>query len=162
LSADRDPDPGVLLVDWRSKAEAKLYRHPAWPEIKANLQPAYEKARAALEDLERARQTAWERLQEGEDGIVDSEIAVPEAKTNGTPPATLFSTDDDFVTASLRLIADKALENTDDCQKNGDKGRRRRQPIPALATGSSNASSSTGTLISRSPRSTNRALRPQK
>lgn len=105
----------TIAVDkWRAKAQKKLDRHPAWPEIKADMEPAYQKVTTALRDLERAKQSALERLQGDKHGITSEVIAAPKAKTTGKPPATLFSTDDDFVTATRKLIADKGLVDDDD------------------------------------------------
>jgi hypothetical protein len=61
--------------------------------------------------LRRAQRQALAALQMGEAGIGSVEIAVPEVQIEVKPPAPLFTADDDFVAATRKLIASKALED---------------------------------------------------
>ena len=78
------------------------------------IRAAYQEVEAAVEALEQAQAEALSRLQEGDDGIKDVPVAVPEVMIDATPPAPLFTTDDDFVTATRKLVAHKALAPDED------------------------------------------------
>jgi len=54
------------------------------------------------------------RLQQGEAGIGSIVIRAPEVQIGATAPPPLFTTADDFVTFTLKLIANKALEDDDE------------------------------------------------
>jgi hypothetical protein len=79
------------------------------PEILEAIRAAYQDVEAAVEALGIAQYDAVARLQEGADRIGRVEIAVPEIKIDATPPAPLFTSEDDYMTATRKLIADKAL-----------------------------------------------------
>ena len=95
-------------------AHRKLAAHPAMPALSETIRTAHQGVEAALEVLEDAQCAALSQLQEGDDGIKDVPVAVPEVTIDATPPAPLFTTADDFVTATRKLIADKALAPDED------------------------------------------------
>jgi hypothetical protein len=47
------------------------------------------------------------------EGIADTTIPAPEAQIKGTAAAPVFTTADDFATASLKLIAEKKYEGAE-------------------------------------------------
>ena len=78
------------------------------------IRTAHQGVEAALEALEDAQSAALSRCRRATHGIKDVPVAVPEVTIDATPPAPLFMTDDDFVTATRKLIADKALAPDED------------------------------------------------
>ena len=111
---------------WQAEARAKLARHAARPEVETSIRNAYAEVETAVAALEEAQADALARLQDGDDGIGKVEIAVPEVKIDVTAPAPLFTTDDDFVTATQKLVAHKALAPDED----DDQVNEGRPPSP--------------------------------
>jgi hypothetical protein len=103
----------AALEEWQSPAQQKLDAHPAWPEIRESVEKAQAAVEAAAAALHQAQQEAMARLEEGEAGISQTEIPLPEIQIEATAPAPLFTTDDDFITATRKLIASKALDDGD-------------------------------------------------
>ena len=81
-------------------AAARLAAHPQYPD-------AQEVIRDALADLEEAAIEAFEEIEM-------PEIEAPEPRLDGEQPAPLYDSKDDFVTATERLKAHKALYEDDD------------------------------------------------
>lgn len=109
------------LSKWQSEARKKLHAHPAWPEIKASVETAQANLEAAAAALHQLQQEAKARLEEGEGGISEIEIPLPEVQIETPAPAPLFTTDDDFITATRKLIASKALA-PEEVDNTGDDG----------------------------------------
>jgi hypothetical protein len=85
---------------WVEQANEWLSEHPRYLEAQAELADAHERARHALGFLDDAQRRARAALEEIEP---PAGIYVPEAELPGNPPVPLFTTDDDFVTATSRL-----------------------------------------------------------
>jgi hypothetical protein len=107
--------------EWWDEAQKKFDAHPERPEIEASIRTARADVEAAAEALkttaealEKVQADAVTRLQQGEAGIGSTVIRAPEVQIEAKPPPPLFSTDDDFVTATLKLIANKALDDGDE------------------------------------------------
>jgi DNA topoisomerase VI subunit B len=103
------------FLEWRIEAEKRLANHPARAAAEANIKQAAADVKAAVAELVRVQDEAVTKLQEGDDGIPEAEIPTPEAvPIEAEAPAPLFRTDDDFVTATLRLIASKAMDDVEE------------------------------------------------
>ncbi len=106
--ADRVRDAQVA---WWRAANAKLFGHPDYASANADLETALDRVRKAAEAVDRAQQQLKEKL---------SDIKVPPAPNVVEPeiaaeaPPPLFATSDDFITATIKLRAEKALDEGDE------------------------------------------------
>jgi DNA topoisomerase VI subunit B len=98
---------------WRKEAEAKLLDHPAYAEAERQITAAHAEVKAAVEALEQVQADTYDELKD-QLGIEDTEIPMPETRIKAAAPVPLFTTDDDFVTATRKLIAEKKYEFEDD------------------------------------------------
>jgi hypothetical protein len=105
--------------NWLREAEAKIDGHPAQAAMRKKLKTAHIKIRKAVGELHRIRDDGYAELKE-QLGIEDSEIPAPEAQITVSPPTPLFTTEDDFVTASRKLITEKKYEFEEDEEDNSD------------------------------------------
>jgi hypothetical protein len=97
----------------REKAERRLATNPARAGVEQSIKMAHEIVKAANGSLRRAIYDGLAKLREGEIGIEPVEIPLPELKIDAAAPPPLFTTDDDFVTATRKLITSKALDDAD-------------------------------------------------
>jgi hypothetical protein len=130
---------------YRTNADRLLREHPGYEELRLaieetdramseasndvekDLSAAVDEVLARMRpDLDRVREHQAQMLEElrarydpiqAELAEIDlPEISVPEPEIDkGSQPKPLFTTDDDFVAGTRKLIADKALEDDDDC-----------------------------------------------
>jgi hypothetical protein len=93
-------------IDWQREATARLESHPAYESAQAAIGAALATLQAAAEAFNQTQEDARNALLE----IEPPPIHPPGPQTQiESAPASLFTTDDDFVTASRRLIDHKAL-----------------------------------------------------
>ena len=79
--------------------------------MQPELQRAHEQVALAFQEF----QTRHEQIRRELDEIELPAIELPEPEIDkGSQPVPLFTTDDDFVTATRKLVADKALDDTPD------------------------------------------------
>jgi hypothetical protein len=104
---------------WREEAEAKLLDHPAYAEAERQITAAHAEVKAAVEALEQVQLDTYQTLKD-QLGIPDTEIPMPEPEIEARAPVPLFITDDDFVTATRKLIAEKKYEFEDEKEAEDD------------------------------------------
>jgi DNA topoisomerase VI subunit B len=97
-----------VMEQWRKGAQAKLDRHPEWPNIRASIEEAHQAVIQAVGELNSVQQYAVELVTEGEDGTGDIEIAIPDVIVGDAQPDVLASSEDDFVTLIRKLQDGKA------------------------------------------------------
>ena len=84
--------------------------HPDYQQAHAEIRTALAEVQTAVDNLNAAQERAREALHE----VEPPAIVIPEAViAYEEQPAPLFTTDDDFATASRRLIAHKRLNRQD-------------------------------------------------
>ena len=98
---------------WLRDAEARIKDHPAHAAAKKKIAAAYAKFEKARVNALRTRDAEYARIKD-QVGIDDTDIPAPEAKITARAPTPLFTTDDDFVTASRKLISEKRYEFEDE------------------------------------------------
>ena len=91
---------------WEDEAQERLREHPAYAEEYDLIATAHEELTTAADELRSAQDRARSLLDEVEPPPVE----LPEPEIDVEAPAPLFTTRDDYVTATLRLKAHKALE----------------------------------------------------
>jgi len=91
---------------WQDDAADILAAHPAYNRVSTEIEKARTRALAAVAKLHEAQQRALDLLSD----LDPPPIELPEAAIITDAPEPLFSTDDDFATASRKLIARKALD----------------------------------------------------
>jgi DNA topoisomerase VI subunit B len=96
--------------EWRIEAEKRLADHPALAAAEQKIRAAYANVRRTIAALYRAQRAALARLS----GIGSVVIPAPEVQITAAAPAPLFTTKDDFVTATRKLIVSRALEDSED------------------------------------------------
>ncbi|HXP04274.1 MAG TPA: hypothetical protein VN808_09145, partial [Stellaceae bacterium] len=94
----------------QAEATKKLDEHPARAAHEKRIRAAHAKAQKAINALRRAQVRAVETLRERDAGVGATEIPAPEVQIEVKPPKPFFTTDDDFVTATTKLIADKKYD----------------------------------------------------
>jgi hypothetical protein len=104
----------AALDEWRTEAGKRLAEHPARAAGEKRIRTAYTAVQKAMSRLKRAQGQAVAALQKGKAGIGSIEVPAPAVDIKTKPPTPLFTTDDNFVTATRRLIASKALELDED------------------------------------------------
>jgi hypothetical protein len=92
--------------EWRVKAAARLEAHPLYAECRAEVETALAAVTVAVAALKVAQDRAMEVLSE----VEPPDIELPDPVIDEDPPDPLFTTDDDFATATRKLIARKALD----------------------------------------------------
>jgi hypothetical protein len=102
----------LALREWEEEAANRLQSHPAYAAaaqtIRANLEgieTAIGQLESATQDLEAAQSDTAAALAD----IERPEVVLPEPRLAGAPPQPLFSTKEDYVSATRRLIDHKAL-----------------------------------------------------
>jgi hypothetical protein len=89
------------------EAQRRLMAHPAYAAARDEIEAALDEANDAVGALHEAQERAAEALL-----AVDlPDFAVPITEPGGLPPEPLFSTDEAFAVATLRLITYRALES---------------------------------------------------
>jgi hypothetical protein len=96
--------------EWQVEAQRRLADHPDRAEVEENICAAVENLKEAIAALERVQAVALAQLQQTGPGIVPTMIPAPKVEIEAEPPLSLFTTDDDFFTATRKLIASKALD----------------------------------------------------
>jgi DNA topoisomerase VI subunit B len=104
----------AAFQEWRVEAAKRLADHPARAAAEQKIRAAYDNVEKAIAALERAQDTALARLRRGATGIGSVVIPAPEVQIKATAPAPLFTTEDDFVIATRKLIVSRALEDSED------------------------------------------------
>jgi hypothetical protein len=93
--------------DWLSQTAELLEAHPTYQQARDQIESALERVREAVEALH-AIQDAEQNTLEAE--IEPPAIVVPEPRPSVPAPEPLFSTEQDYYTASRKLMLHKALE----------------------------------------------------
>lgn len=91
---------------WYRAAEEAVQSHPAYASAALSIATRHEALLNAAEALREAQETASRALRE----VEAPELVPPEPELNVEAPMPLFTTQEDFYTATRRLIAHKALE----------------------------------------------------
>ena len=94
---------------WYEDAVRRIDNHPAREVLRNKLAAAHRRLVRAAGNLHRVRDGGFADLKV-EVGIEDTSIDAPEAEITVPAPTPLFTTDDDFVTASRKLAAEKKYE----------------------------------------------------
>jgi hypothetical protein len=92
--------------DWSRAAAEAVQSHPAYADAAQVIADRHEELLTAAQALREAQDDAYEALRD----VEVPEIEVPEAELTIEPPTPLFTTEDDFYTATRHLIQHKALE----------------------------------------------------
>ena len=106
--------------EWEQEANARMRAHPRYREALSRLSDAIDTLREAPADTLHEASERFEALQQelGDQlaaGIDLPEIVLPEPEIDtSTVPRPLFTTDDDYVTATRRLIDHKKLNGEHD------------------------------------------------
>jgi hypothetical protein len=95
---------------WQEEAASALREHPDYGNLSAEVETAWQRAQAAVDELREAQDRAAEMLQEN----LPDPPELPEAAPTGEPKLALFDSERDFVTSTRRLIADKRLDEDQD------------------------------------------------
>jgi hypothetical protein len=98
---------------WRREAEAKIADHPSLTKAQDKIVAAHIRVKRAIAALQKVQNDVQAELQD-QLGIDDASIPVPEAQIEGSALPALFTTDDDFATASLKLVAEKKYDIAED------------------------------------------------
>jgi hypothetical protein len=93
--------------DWLQQASELLEAHPVYQQARSEIESALERVREAVDQLRAIQDTTQNTL---EPEIEPPAIAVPEPLSSLPAPEPLFSTQQDYYTASRKLISHKALE----------------------------------------------------
>jgi hypothetical protein len=93
--------------DWLQQASRLLEAHPTYAQARVQIESALERVRKAVDQLHAIQDTTRNML---ESDIEPPAIAVPEPLSLFPAPEPLFSTQQDYYTASRKLISHKALE----------------------------------------------------
>jgi DNA topoisomerase VI subunit B len=107
------------IDSWHKEAEAKIANHPARTAPHKRIATAHAKVKAAVATLHRIQGNAYRALRD-QLGIANVEIPAPEAQIEVPAPTPLFTTSDDFVTASRKLIGEKKYEDEEETTGNDD------------------------------------------
>jgi hypothetical protein len=86
-------------VSYTTKVKAELLAAPEYEEVKAEIETCLESVNDAIEELKAAQQDGIERLRMTPVAQFDS----PQPEISTEAPEPIFTTDDDFVTATLKL-----------------------------------------------------------
>ena len=93
--------------DWLRQASELLEAHPAYEQTRGQIDSALERIREVVAELHDIQEAAQNTL---EAEIEPPAIVVPEPRPSVPAPEPLFSTEQDYYTASRKLISHKALE----------------------------------------------------
>jgi hypothetical protein len=104
--------------DWFVKARAKIADDPALAAMQAKIAEAHAEVTAAIDALHQIQADGFDELND-ELGIENALIPAPEVQIEATAPTPMFTTADDFVTATRKLIAQKKYEDEDE-EESGD------------------------------------------
>jgi hypothetical protein len=96
----------IAESSWLQQAARLLEAHPAYQQALAQIEAALERVREVVVELQDIQETAQNTL---ESEIEPPAIVVPEPQLSGPAPEPLFSTEQDYYTASRKLISHKAL-----------------------------------------------------
>ena len=100
---------------WEQEAVAWMQAHPAYQEALARLSAAIDALREASPDTLHEASERFETLQQEVADLLETSIELPEIVLpepqidTSSVPRPLFTTDDDYVTATRRLIDHKKL-----------------------------------------------------
>jgi hypothetical protein len=97
---------------WRVEARKKL-DHPDVAVMQDKLSVAYDLVNKTISALHAVQSDTYGELKR-KLGIADASIPAPEVQIEATAPAPMFTTADDFATASRKLIAEKKYELAED------------------------------------------------
>jgi hypothetical protein len=92
---------------WHQEAERVVKAHPGYDRHRDTILKAYDDLKKASDALNRAQQQAYQILTE----VEPPEPEVPEPNITAEAPEPIFTTADDYETASLKLIKRKRLED---------------------------------------------------
>jgi hypothetical protein len=94
-------------VAYQQLADERLQAHPDYAAACQDIREALDEAETAVSTLAEAQETARDALSD----MTLPDLEVPEAEVGGLAPLPLFSTDDDWIEATQRLIAHKRFRN---------------------------------------------------
>ena len=100
------------------KASAKIADDPALAAMQAKIAEAHAEVTAAIDALHHIQADGFDELND-ELGIENALIPAPEVQIEATAPTPMFTTADDFVTATRKLIAQKKYEDEDEDEEEG-------------------------------------------
>jgi hypothetical protein len=103
---------GAASEAWRAEAEAKIADQPALAMMRGKIAVAHTAVTAAIDTLHEVQSAAYAEVKDQLD-IENASIPAPEAQIDTTASAPVFTTADDFATASLKLIAEKKYEGAE-------------------------------------------------
>jgi hypothetical protein len=95
---------GEAHYQWHTEAIARLEGHPDYQAVCAEIEEALEAVDAAVKHLGEVQQQGVARLR-----VVLPKPEIIEPEIDAVAPPPLFTTDDDFVTATTRLVNHKKL-----------------------------------------------------
>lgn len=101
---------GAAESEWQERAEQKLRSHPAYQEGWQRIAAAHQQVAAAVENLHNEQHQLAALLED----TVPPPPPLPEAKPDGKATTPLFDSNDDYITATRRLIRHKRYDNQDD------------------------------------------------
>jgi hypothetical protein len=97
---------------WRAEVEARIAGHPALATMRDNIATAHTAVKAAIETLHQVQYDEYAEIKD-QLGITYASIAAPEVRIEATASPPVFTTVEDFATASLKLIAEKKYEGAE-------------------------------------------------
>jgi DNA topoisomerase VI subunit B len=104
-------------IAWQDEVNIRLAEHPAYAKALAGIEKARDGVAEAAHKIQRAQNRMMAKLSEVERPPVPEVI---EPAIGAKAPAPIFSSGDDFVTATLKLIADKRGTETEDDDDDAD------------------------------------------
>jgi hypothetical protein len=102
--------------DWQEQADVLRHGHPEYETCRKRIEETFSRLQLAAAALKAEQDLAAEILK----NALPEPPELPEAAPSESPPAALFDSATDFVTASLRLIADKKLSGADEAEDEDD------------------------------------------
>jgi len=97
---------------WHQEAAALLESHPAYAAAATTIRASLGELEGAVGELESAAQKLEAAQSDAVAALADiepPEVVLPEPELPRVPPRPLFTTEDDYVTATRRLIDHKQL-----------------------------------------------------
>jgi hypothetical protein len=91
--------------EWKNEAALVLESHEEYYDAKQEIQKAYDDLKEAYKAMQKAQETAYRTLNE----VEPPQPLVPEPQITAVAPDPIFTTADDYESASVKLIRRKKL-----------------------------------------------------